>query len=98
MQPFKPTETASVVTIKPVKTLWSYAIAVGAREQKDHSKCRGVGGSGARGQGGVMSYILKGCVQLYEQEGSLCTCVLGLQHNSLTLWPLQSGSGYWCLF
>lgn len=71
-----------MVTIKPVKTLWSYAVAVGAREQKDHSKCRAVGGSGAGG----FSYILKGCVQLYEQEGSLCTCVLGLQHNSLTLW------------
>lgn len=51
------------------RTLWIYAIAVGAREQKRPLKV----------QWGWVSYILKGCVQLYEQEGSLCVCVCVFQ-------------------
>lgn len=47
------------------------------------------------GRGGVLPYIVKVCVQLYKQEGSLCA-FLGLQQHSLTV-RSKRGSGYWCL-
>lgn len=56
--------------------------------RKDYSKC-------SLGEGGVLPYIVKVCVQLYKQEGSLCA-FLGLQQYSLTV-RSKRGSGYWCL-
>lgn len=60
MRPFEPLETAKRGDHKPVMTLWIYAIAVGGESRKTTQSA--VGGEELRGV----------CVQLYEQEGSLC--------------------------
>ena len=91
-RPMQPFSKPSVATHKSMRSLWIYAVAVGARESRKTTQ------SAVERRG--VSYILKVCVQLYEQEGSLCVCVV-VFFRIATL-PIavgsESGSGYWCLF